>query len=96
MKNQICKLKEYEDRISHDVACTLKDIAKIGKYYEEIDKELMIWYNYFFLNRGKPTTHILALNNLDKKTFLEKLPTVFNELIKAINKQLIVGGEESE
>ncbi|EDZ59123.1 ATP-dependent endonuclease of the OLD family [Bacillus cereus H3081.97] len=88
--------KEYEDRISHDVACTLKDIAKIGKYYEEIDKELMIWYNYFFLNRGKPTTHILALNNLDKKTFLEKLPTVFNELIKAINKQLIVGGEESE
>ncbi|PEU81501.1 ATP-dependent endonuclease [Bacillus anthracis] len=88
--------KEYEERISHDVACTLKDKTKIGKQYEQAGKELMIWYNYFFLNRGKPTTHILALNNLDKEEFLGKLPTVFSEMIKAINKKLISGGRESE
>ncbi|PGZ63748.1 ATP-dependent endonuclease [Bacillus cereus] len=87
--------KLYKDRIAHDVGCTLKDKNKTGKHYSDPEKELMIWYNYFFLNRGKPTTHILALNNLEEKEFEEKLPKVFIRMESAIQ-DIVIKGERSE
>lgn len=83
--------KQYKKKIAHDVGCTLKDKNKPGKYYSKPEKELMIWYNYFFLNRGKPTTHILALNNIKEKEFEEKLPKVFMRMKSAIQEIIIEG-----
>lgn len=99
---KIAKLKkeeflseEYKNRIDHDVACTLKDKTKTGEHYSDPDKRLMIWYNYFFLNRGKPTTHILALNDLKENEFERKLPKVFNRMISAIQ-DIVIGRKEIE
>ncbi|MEA4825737.1 MAG: AAA family ATPase, partial [Clostridium sp.] len=54
--------QEYKDKVTHSVGCTLKDKAKVGNCYSEESRDLMIWYNYFFLGRGKPSIHRLAMN----------------------------------
>lgn len=45
----------------------------------------MVWYNYFFLNRGKPSTHILALSKMDE---LDNIPSEFERLIRTAEKLL--------
>jgi putative ATP-dependent endonuclease of the OLD family len=86
----------YSSRLQHDIGRTLKDETKIGKYYSEKEKELMIWYNYFFLNRGKPSTHILAISQIDEDIFMGKLPDVFKRMLVCVNKKLITEGESNE
>lgn len=48
----------------------------------------MIWYNYFFLNRGKPSTHILALSKMDDFDLLWNSPSAIDRLIKTAEKLL--------
>lgn len=81
------KEEEYQKllnkRIESDVHATLKDEGGDGSTYSQDEKELMIWYNYFFLNRGKPTTHrVLFTENEDIK--FESFPTCLQEFAKAI------------
>ncbi|MBS7527124.1 AAA family ATPase [Fusibacter paucivorans] len=84
--------KEYEDllekRIQSDLRATLKNEGGDGATYSEVEKELMIWYNYFFLNRGKPTTHrVLFTENEDIifEDFPDCLQKFVNEIITKSN-----------
>lgn len=90
------KTEEYKTRLLNDIGCTLKDKNKKGDYYTEEQKELMIWYNYFFLNRGKPSTHITALSAIDRAELRKNLPNVFLNLSFAVKKQLGVGIDANE
>ena len=72
---------EYLTRIEHDVRCTLKDCGGDGKTYTENQKRLMVWYNYFFLNRGKPTTHIEFFSQLSNDVLISRMPPVLSRLI---------------
>lgn len=74
-------LIEYRDRIECDVKNTLKECGGEGITYSEEQKRLMIWYNYFFLNRGKPSTHILALSQIDASILIKNMPSVIEKLI---------------
>ena len=68
--------KKYEEYLSKAIRATLKgedtdkDDAEEkspqfdGSTYNEHEKELMIWYKYLFLGKGKPLTHILHLPNI--------------------------------
>ena len=81
------KKDEYQEllnkRIEYDVRATLKDEGGDGSTYSNDEKELMIWYNYFFLNRGKPTTHrVLFTENEDIK--FESFPNCLQEFANAI------------
>ncbi|MDU1414110.1 MAG: AAA family ATPase [Clostridium sp.] len=81
------KKDEYQEllnkRIESDVRATLKDEGGDGFTYSYDEKELMIWYNYFFLNRGKPTTHrVLFTENEDIK--FESFPSCLQEFANAI------------
>ena len=71
---------EFKDRISKDVKNSLKEKGGSGENYSEKQKELMIWYNYFFLNRGKPTTHILMLSSIPDEELKANLPDVFSKI----------------
>lgn len=82
------KPDEYTKRVEEDIRNTLKKEGGDGSTYTEEQKRLMIWYNYFFLNRGKPSTHILALSKLDDLDLLFNLPSVFERLIKVADKLL--------
>lgn len=53
----------YKARIDSDIRSTLKQEGGDGSTYTEQEKELMIWYSYFFLGRGKPTTHLSLFSN---------------------------------
>ncbi|MEG2013086.1 MAG: AAA family ATPase [Anaerovoracaceae bacterium] len=75
--------KLLNKRIESDVHATLKDEGGDGSTYSQDEKELMIWYNYFFLNRGKPTTHrVLFTENEDIK--FESFPNCLQEFANAI------------
>lgn len=79
---------EYTDRIEIDVKHTLKECGGTGVTYSSKQKELMIWYTYFFLNRGKPSTHIEAFSKIDNTTLAASMPPLFNRLISAAEKLL--------
>lgn len=68
---------EFQARISKDIRNSLKENGGSGKTYSAKQKELMIWYNYFFLNRGKPTTHMLMLSSISDEDLKERIPNVF-------------------
>ena len=79
---------EYIERISNDVRHTLKDCGGDGTTYSDEQKKLMVWYTYFFLNRGKPSTHIEALSKMENEALVSCMPPVFDRLIGAVEKEL--------
>lgn len=42
----------------------------------------------FFLNRGKPSTHIEALSKIEDKSMVASMPIVFGKIIAAAEKKL--------
>ncbi len=72
---------EFQDRISKDIRNALKEKGGNGETYSEAQKELMIWYNYFFLNRGKPITHMLMLSSISDEALKASVPDVFTRML---------------
>ncbi|WP_455152143.1 ATP-dependent nuclease [Butyricicoccus sp.] len=73
---------EYETRIQKDIQNTLKEEGGDGHTYSPEQQKLMVWYTYFFLNRGKPSTHIAALSQLSDEELKENIPPVLQRLIE--------------
>ena len=46
----------------------------------------MIWYNYFFLNRGKPITHMLMLSSISDEDLKASMPDVFTRMFDRAKK----------
>lgn len=87
----------YEDRIKSDIKSTLKQEGGDGSTYTEVEKELMIWYSYFFLGRGKPTTHLSLFSNNTDLDF-ESFPDCLKEFVNSVIEKMIddLGDEEDE
>jgi len=79
---------EYNVRVTDDVRHALKDCGGDGKTYSEEQRTLMVWYTYFFLNRGKPSTHIEAFSKINDDVLVATMPPVFKRLISAAEKAL--------
>ena len=87
--DKIKKPSEFQEKIDNGVKATLKSEKAKGETYTDIERELMIYYNYFFLgNRGKPTTHLLALSKMDDIDLELSLPTVLSEMFSRISNML--------
>ncbi len=56
-----------------------------SEYYAN-DIELLRWYRYLFLGRGKPSTHIRVLNSIPEEVLKEKAPEELKALVRAIQK----------
>lgn len=92
------KPKDFEEKVRSAVQATLKSEKATGITYTEDQKELMVWYNYHFLGRGKPTTHIGVLSSMSDAQIQKNIPLVFTEifnLISAIINPSIAEDEES-
>ncbi|WP_236875559.1 hypothetical protein [Clostridioides difficile] len=48
----------------------------------------MIWYSYFFLGRGKPTTHLSLFSNNTDIDF-ESFPYCLKEFVNSIIEKMI-------
>lgn len=81
---------DFQSKVDTGVKATLKSADATGHTYTPEDRELMIWYNYHFLGRGKPTTHILALAKMTEVEIKESIPPLFENLFKRINELLAV------
>ena len=66
----------------------LKDEGGDGSTYSEEEKDAFIWYSYLFLGKGKPTTHLLALNRIKTAQLTKSLPPVLTRLVNAIRSKL--------
>ncbi|WP_258166141.1 ATP-dependent endonuclease [Paenibacillus sp. PCH8] len=86
------KSTAYQERVNSDVRRALKKNGGDGKTYTKEQKELMVWYSYFFLTRGKPVTHLQAINYIDEDVLLEKIPEVFINIAEKI--KLLLNKEE--
>lgn len=77
--------EKFEEKVESAVHATLKSSEATAATYTEDEKELMIWYNYHFLGRGKPTTHIQVLSSMNNEDIKDNLPEVFTEIFKRIS-----------
>jgi hypothetical protein len=68
-------------RLESACSAVLKPEGGDGATYSPVQRELFIWYQYLFLGRGKPVTHMLALNALDDATFAAGVPPVLRHLM---------------
>lgn len=84
---------DFQIRIKEGVHSTLKEGGKDGSTYDINQQILMIWYSYFFLQRGKPTTHIEVFSKLSKKEILNNMPPLFKRLIEDV-KMILKGNLE--
>ncbi|WP_152656260.1 ATP-dependent endonuclease [Oceanobacillus sp. CFH 90083] len=82
------KEQPYFARRNRSISNTLKEKGGDGSSFTLAQKELMIWYDYFFLNRGKPVTHLLALQNIEIQ---DAIPELFQRIAKKVHQKL--GGE---
>ena len=79
---------EYETRIKKDIKSTLKEEGGDGSTYSAEQQRLMVWYTYFFLNRGKPSTHIAVLSRLSDEAIKDNIPLVLKRLIETAERIL--------
>lgn len=83
------KVKEqakFKLKLDGAIQATLKSEEAKALTYTDEQKELMIWYNYHFLGRGKPTTHISALSIMTDEELIENMPPVFDKMFEKIKK----------
>lgn len=90
------QLEGLEKRIEEAKIATLKDKSGPGDSFTREEKELMIWYQYFFLGRGKPTTHMQFLSSISDDELKRNLPPVFEKMVRRAEELLgdIDYGEE--
>lgn len=80
--------KKYSDKVGAAVKAVLKNDNKQGGCYTDEQRELMIWYKYFFLNRSKPATHMLMLSKIDDVELAKRSPDTIRRLCKKIGELL--------
>jgi putative ATP-dependent endonuclease of the OLD family len=79
---------KFQEKVEKGIEATLKSEEATAATYSETQKELMIWYNYHFLGRGKPSTHIQALQMLTDKELKKKLPPYLMRMFDEIQEKL--------
>lgn len=83
--DKVEKNEDFIKKLRTAIQATLKSENAIAETYSEEEKELMIWYNYHFLGRGKPTTHIQTLSSMTDDDLKNNMPPVFSEIFERIS-----------
>lgn len=78
----------FDKKMDDATKATLKSGYTVSHVYSDEEKEAMIWYVYLFLNRGKPSTHILALSDIDDVVFAHNLPSILETLLNRVEEKL--------
>lgn len=72
---------ELTKRLEAAREAVLKSEGGSGSTYTQAQRQLFIWYQYLFLGRGKPTTHMRALNAMTDEQLAAALPPVLKRLL---------------
>jgi len=80
-KSNCFELQCFEKLKNDALKATLKEKSGTGDTFTDEERELMIWYKYFFLGRSKPTTHMQFLSNLSDEELKKEIPSVFADIV---------------
>jgi putative ATP-dependent endonuclease of OLD family len=72
---------QLTNRLNSAREAVLKSEGGSGITYTQTQRQLFIWYQYLFLGRGKPTTHMRALNAMTDEHLATGLPPVLKRLL---------------
>jgi hypothetical protein len=78
----------YSDALARVLSAVLGDADEAGKTYNKDEQEALFWYRYLFLGRSKPSTHILALANVEKSELKARGPQVVARMIDQVKRAL--------
>jgi putative ATP-dependent endonuclease of the OLD family len=78
----------FDKRLHSAVQAVLKCETAEGKTYSAAEKESFIWYQHLFLGRGKPSTHILALNAIAPEELGKRAPERLKRLVQRVSSLL--------
>jgi hypothetical protein len=79
---------KYDERVKAACQAVLKSEAAIGETYSDEEKGAFIWYQHLFLGRGKPSTHILALNEINPGCLWTGAPSRLKRLVLRVREIL--------
>lgn len=85
---------DREDEIKDAIKAVLKKKGSSGATYSDAEKLAFFWYRYLFLGRGKPTTHILALAEIEDDKLKSDCPEVLKRLAEAMRAKLGLSAPE--
>jgi len=86
--------QDYRERVKKNVRDVLHSDGGNGSTYTANERCLMVWYKYFFIDVGKPSTHILALSNIGDDALTSSSPAVLSSLCEQI--KVLVSTSEHE
>ena len=91
--------KSFSDRgprtkIEDSAKSVFKKGPGLSIYKDELKKyqKYLPWYNYLFLGKGKPSTHLLALSNIDDKNLAENAPVRIKNFLRYADKNIKPNG----
>jgi hypothetical protein len=96
LPNQTKEAKKYQARLDAARLAVLKSEDATGETYTNDEKVAFVWYSYLFLGRGKPSTHILALNTIETDDLWKNAPKSLKELIERVRDTLNTDAEEAD
>ncbi len=71
------------------VSAVLAENSEARDFYLKDRRDLLSWYRYLFLGRGKPATHALALLRLKDEDLIESSPEVYKRLVQLIKTHVV-------
>lgn len=77
--------EDFRTKRAAVIQAVLKDAGGDGSTYAPEEVTEFFWYRYLFLGRGKPTTHLKALSNVEADELQEKCPEVLQRLVARMN-----------
>jgi putative ATP-dependent endonuclease of OLD family len=77
-----------QQRVQRACRAVLKADGGEGDTYTGEEKQAFIWYSYLFLGRSKPSTHLLALNQLNDAALIGGTPAILSRLVQKIRQKL--------
>ncbi|WP_437801292.1 ATP-dependent nuclease [Sorangium sp. So ce693] len=80
--------EDLEARIERATRTVLKDNGGDGSSFSQDEKNDFPWYSNLFLNRGKPTTHLLAMAALTDDQLRSSMPPVLERLLDWVEQKL--------
>lgn len=84
----------YEARLEQARSAVLKENGTDGSTYTTPEREDFVWYHYLFLGRGKPVTHLLALNEIPAPQLASDAPPELRRLVFRLGELLGQSAEE--
>lgn len=87
---------KYQERLVQARNAVLKNDTAMAESFSDAEKAAFIWYHHLFLGRGKPSTHILALNEIDSDVLWTNAPAPLKRMISKIQEILKIEVEEEE